>query len=136
MGGVVDPYAEAGSCPYWSMRGLPDRAFSLDHALITKLCLLYRPKTCSILLRCGDLAPTLEDVTQILRVRSDGEPFLSIPPGMSTSYASKCKKLLGIPFEKVRGRHDSEIHLGEQRWEFTGVPHRAERMMGGRAPQV
>ncbi|ERN11859.1 hypothetical protein AMTR_s00020p00125080 [Amborella trichopoda] len=56
---------------------------------------------------------------------------------MSTNYASDCKELLGIPFEKIRGRHDSEIHLGKLRWEFTGVPHCAERMMiGGCAPHV
>ncbi|ERM98531.1 hypothetical protein AMTR_s00113p00105950 [Amborella trichopoda] len=54
---------------------------------------------------------------------------------MSTSYASDCKELLGISFEKIRGRHDSEIHIKKLRWEFTRVPHRAERMMGGRAPQ-
>ncbi|ERM98767.1 hypothetical protein AMTR_s00082p00164090 [Amborella trichopoda] len=92
------------------------RPFSLERALITELCLRYRLEACSIPLRCG-------------------EPLLSIPPGMSTSYASDCKELLGIPFEKVRGRHDSEIHLGKLRWEFTGVPHCAKRMMGGRAPQ-
>ncbi|ERN18427.1 hypothetical protein AMTR_s00189p00031800 [Amborella trichopoda] len=34
---------------------------------------------------------------------------------MSTSDASDCKELLGIPFEKIRGRHDSEIHLGKLR---------------------
>ncbi|ERM97838.1 hypothetical protein AMTR_s00118p00101010, partial [Amborella trichopoda] len=55
---------------------------------------------------------------------------------MSTSYASDCKELLNIPFEKFRGRHDSEIHLGKQWWEFTGVPHHAKRMIGGRAPHV
>ncbi|ERN18201.1 hypothetical protein AMTR_s00054p00218090 [Amborella trichopoda] len=55
---------------------------------------------------------------------------------MSTSYASDYKELLGIPFEKIRGRHDSEINLGKLRWEFTGVPYRAERMIGGRAPCV
>ncbi|ERN12074.1 hypothetical protein AMTR_s00035p00192740 [Amborella trichopoda] len=54
---------------------------------------------------------------------------------MSTSYVSKYKELLGIPFEKIKGRHDSEIHLGKLRWDFTGVPHLTERMMGGRAPQ-
>ncbi|ERM96818.1 hypothetical protein AMTR_s00128p00058460, partial [Amborella trichopoda] len=99
------------------------RPFSLDRSLITELCLRYRSETCSIPLRCGNLAPTLEDVTQILGVRSEGEPFFSIPPGMSTSYASNCKELLEIRLEKLR-------------WEFTEVPHRAERMMGGRASQV
>ncbi|ERN16548.1 hypothetical protein AMTR_s00031p00150190 [Amborella trichopoda] len=95
-----------------------------------------RPETCSIPLRCGELTPAPEEVTQILGVQSVGEPFLSIPSGMSTIYASDCKELLGIPFEKIRGRHDSEIHLQKIRWEFTGVPHRVERRMGGRAPQV
>ncbi|ERN04675.1 hypothetical protein AMTR_s00076p00121100, partial [Amborella trichopoda] len=94
------------------------------------------PETCSIPLRCGELAPTLEDATQILRVRSEGEPFLSIPPGMSTSYASDCKELLSIPFEKIKGRHDLEMHLGKLRWEFTGVPHSAKRMIGGCAPHI
>ncbi|ERM97396.1 hypothetical protein AMTR_s00127p00099910 [Amborella trichopoda] len=112
------------------------KPFCLDLALITKLCLRYRPQTYSILLRCGELALTLEDVPRILRVQSEGEPFLSIPQGMSTSYASDCKELLGISLEKIRGRHDSEIHLGKLRWEFTGVPHSAGRMMGGHAPQV
>ncbi|ERN04615.1 hypothetical protein AMTR_s00075p00173870, partial [Amborella trichopoda] len=92
--------------------------------------------TCSILLRSGELAPTHEDVTQILGVRSEGEPFLSIPLGMSTSHAFDSKELLGIPLEKIRGRHDSEIRLGKLVWEFTGVPHCARRLMGGRAPQV
>ncbi|ERN12240.1 hypothetical protein AMTR_s00034p00218780 [Amborella trichopoda] len=55
---------------------------------------------------------------------------------MSISYASDCKELLGIPFEKIRGRHDSKISLGKIRWEFTGVSHRAERMIGGRASRV
>ncbi|ERN10451.1 hypothetical protein AMTR_s00026p00231340 [Amborella trichopoda] len=54
---------------------------------------------------------------------------------MSTSYDCGCKELLGIPFDKIRGRHDSEIHLGKLRWEFIGVAHLARRMMGGRAPQ-
>ncbi|ERN08838.1 hypothetical protein AMTR_s00015p00058540 [Amborella trichopoda] len=93
-----------------------------------------RLETCSIPLRFSKLTPTLEDVTLILGVRSEGEPFLSIPPRMSTSYASDCKELLGIPFEEIRGRHDSKIHLGKLRWEFTGVPHRLERMIGGHAP--
>ncbi|ERN12185.1 hypothetical protein AMTR_s00034p00129610 [Amborella trichopoda] len=96
----------------------------------------YRLETCSIPLRCGELAPTLEDVTQILGVWSEGEPLLCIPQGMFTSYGSYCKGILGIPFEKIRGRYDSEIHLGKLRWEFTGVLHYAERMIGGRAPQV
>ncbi|ERM97365.1 hypothetical protein AMTR_s00073p00196130 [Amborella trichopoda] len=113
MGRVVDSWAEAGSCLDWFMGG-----------------------TCSIPLRCGELAPTLEDVTRILGVQSEVEAFLSIPSGMSTSYASDCKELLGIPFEKIRGRHDSEIHLGKLRWEFTRVPHCAKRMIGGRAPRV
>ncbi|ERN12160.1 hypothetical protein AMTR_s00034p00047350 [Amborella trichopoda] len=55
---------------------------------------------------------------------------------MSPSYAFDCKELLSIPFENIRGRHDSEIHLGKLRWEFTGIPHRAERTIGGRAPLV
>ncbi|ERN12055.1 hypothetical protein AMTR_s00035p00152670 [Amborella trichopoda] len=76
------------------------------------------PETCSILLRSGQLAPTLEDITWILGVRSEGEPFLSIPPGLSTSYASDSKELLGIPFEKIRGKHDSDIHLGKLRRPF------------------
>ncbi|ERN16686.1 hypothetical protein AMTR_s00051p00205220 [Amborella trichopoda] len=42
----------------------------------------------------------------------------------------------GISLEKIKGRRDSEIHLGKLRLEFTGVPHRAERRMGDRAPQV
>ncbi|ERN02528.1 hypothetical protein AMTR_s00083p00122040 [Amborella trichopoda] len=97
---------------------------------------LWETETYSIPLRCGELASTLEEVIRILGVRSGGEPFLSIPPRMSTSYAYDCKELLGISLEKINRRHDSEIHLGKLRWEFTGVPHRAERMMGGRAPQV
>ncbi|ERN16613.1 hypothetical protein AMTR_s00051p00034040 [Amborella trichopoda] len=56
--------------------------------------------------------------------------------GISSCYAFDCKELLGIPFEKIKGRHDSEIHLGKLRWEFTRVPHRAERMIGGCAPHV
>ncbi|ERN02292.1 hypothetical protein AMTR_s00084p00075840 [Amborella trichopoda] len=112
------------------------KTFNLDHALIIELCLRYKPETYSISLRSDELAPTLEDVTWILGVWSEGEPFLSSPPGMFTSYASDCKELLGVPFEKIRGRHDSEIYLGQLRWEFTGVPHCAERMIGGRAPHV
>ncbi|ERM93883.1 hypothetical protein AMTR_s00139p00081730 [Amborella trichopoda] len=112
------------------------RPFSLDRALIMELSLRYRSETCSILLRCSEVAPTLADVTRILGARSEGESFLSIPPGMSTSYASDYKELFGIPFEKIKGRHDSEIHLGKLRWEFTGVPHCAERMIGGRAPPI
>ncbi|ERN16671.1 hypothetical protein AMTR_s00051p00177750 [Amborella trichopoda] len=111
------------------------RPFSVDRPLITELCLRYRLETCSIPLQCGELAPTLEDVTRILG-GSEGEPFLGIPLGMSTSYASDCKDVLGILFEKIRGRHDLDIHLGKLRWEFTAVPHRAERMIGGRSPQV
>ncbi|ERN10447.1 hypothetical protein AMTR_s00026p00224190 [Amborella trichopoda] len=50
---------------------------------------------------------------------------------MSSSYASDYKDLLGILFEKIWGRHELEINLGKLRWEFTVVPHHAERMMGG-----
>ncbi|ERN12943.1 hypothetical protein AMTR_s00050p00224980 [Amborella trichopoda] len=55
---------------------------------------------------------------------------------MPTSYASDCKELLGIPFQKIRGRHDLEIQFGKLWWEFTGIPHSAERMIGGRAPHI
>ncbi|ERM95450.1 hypothetical protein AMTR_s00008p00255650 [Amborella trichopoda] len=135
MGGVVDSWAEEalGRIGLWEVCWI--RPFTLDLALLAKLCLRYRSETCSIPLRCGELAPTLEDVTRILGVRSEGEPFLSIPLIMSTSYAFDCKELLGIPFEKIKGWHDSEIHLGKLRWEFTRVPHRVERMMDGCAPQ-
>ncbi|ERN16540.1 hypothetical protein AMTR_s00031p00138370 [Amborella trichopoda] len=34
---------------------------------------------------------------------------------MSTSYTSECKELVCIPFKKIRGRYDSEIHLGKLR---------------------
>ncbi|ERN18456.1 hypothetical protein AMTR_s00190p00047090 [Amborella trichopoda] len=71
------------------------------------LTLGQRPETYSIPLQCGELAPTLEELSGILG--------------------------FGV---RIRGRHDSEIHLGKLRWEFTGVPHRAEKMMGGRALQV
>ncbi|ERM98830.1 hypothetical protein AMTR_s00093p00160790 [Amborella trichopoda] len=117
MGKVVDSWAEAGSCPDW-------------------LCLRYRPDTCSIPLRCGEHAPTLEDVTRILGVRSEGKPILSIPLRMFRSYASNYKELLDIRLENTRGRHDSKIHLRKLRWDFTGVAHRVERMIGGGAPRV
>ncbi|ERN04718.1 hypothetical protein AMTR_s00076p00192270 [Amborella trichopoda] len=113
MSGVVDSWAEARSCLDWFMG-----------------------ETCSLPLRCGKLVPTLEDVTRSLGVRSEGGPFLSIHVGMSTKYASDCKELLSISLEKISGRHNSEIHLGKLSWEFTRVPHLAETMMGGRAPQV
>ncbi|ERN06754.1 hypothetical protein AMTR_s00005p00110250 [Amborella trichopoda] len=35
-----------------------------------------------------------------------------------------------------RGRHDSVISLGKLRFEFTGVPHCAGRVMGGHPPHV
>ncbi|ERN10463.1 hypothetical protein AMTR_s00026p00249050 [Amborella trichopoda] len=133
MGKVVDFWAGAW-IGLWELCQI--RPFSLDGALIIELCLRYRLDTCSIPLRCGELAPTLEDVTRILEVRSEGRPFLSIPLGMFTSYAADYKELLDIRLEKTRERHDSKIHLGKLRWEFTGVAHCVERMIGGGAPRV
>ncbi|ERN16153.1 hypothetical protein AMTR_s00030p00220820 [Amborella trichopoda] len=61
------------------------------------------------------LLPTLEDVTKILGVPSEGKPFLSIPSGASTSFASECTELLGVPLESIWVRTDMEIHLGKLR---------------------
>ncbi|ERM95483.1 hypothetical protein AMTR_s00008p00267020 [Amborella trichopoda] len=33
-------------------------------------------------------------------------------------------------------RHESDIHLGKLRQEFTRVPHRVKGMMGGHAPRI
>ncbi|ERN03639.1 hypothetical protein AMTR_s00144p00028410 [Amborella trichopoda] len=54
----------------------------------------------------------------------------------STSYASACKELLGIPYEKIKGNHESEIDLGKPRWKVTRIPYLVERRMGGQAPQI
>ncbi|ERN10182.1 hypothetical protein AMTR_s00168p00069430 [Amborella trichopoda] len=56
---------------------------------------LARIETSLIPLRRGEITLTLEDVTRILGVRSEGEPFLSIPPKSCVSYASACTELLG-----------------------------------------
>ncbi|ERN18495.1 hypothetical protein AMTR_s00192p00040340 [Amborella trichopoda] len=109
------------------------RPFSFYCALITELCLRYKPETGSIPLRCVERALTLEDVTRILGVRSEG---LSILLKSSISYASDFKELLGIPFEKIKGRSESDIQLGKLRWDFTHVPRSAEGMTSGRAPHI
>ncbi|ERN10455.1 hypothetical protein AMTR_s00026p00235040 [Amborella trichopoda] len=102
------------------------RPFSLDCALISELFLRYRPKTDSNPLRCGELAPTLEDVTRIF----------GIPPKSSISYASYYNGLLGVPYKNIKGRRESEIRLGKLRLEFTRVLHCAEGMMGRHAPHI
>ncbi|ERM98724.1 hypothetical protein AMTR_s00739p00009270, partial [Amborella trichopoda] len=54
------------------------RQFSIDHSLITKFYFRWRSETNSIPFPIEEIIPTIKGMVRIMRVRGDGEPFLSI----------------------------------------------------------
>jgi hypothetical protein len=66
--------------------------FILDPSLLTSLADRWRPETHTFHFRCGELAPTLKDVSMITALPIRGEPM--VPPAASPSWRRDVANLL------------------------------------------
>ena len=61
----------------------PSRRFSLDRALLTALADRWRPETHTFHLPCGEMAPTLQDVSYLFGLPIAGQAVCAPDPGVT-----------------------------------------------------
>jgi hypothetical protein len=70
--------------------------FLLDPSLMSSLVDRWRPETHTFHLRCGELTPTLKDVSMITALPIIGNPV--VPQAYSSNWPLQVEARLGVPF--------------------------------------
>ncbi|KAH1253721.1 Serine/threonine-protein phosphatase 7 long form [Glycine max] len=95
---------------YWIMKM---GYLKINSSLITALIERWRPETHTFHLRCGEATITLQDVSVLLRLHTEGAPLIG---QTNLDWAELCEELLGVRPQEEINIHDGNV---EQLQRFT-----------------